>query len=394
MANTITNLYRAGYAAVNEVSRELVGMTRSVRKIVSETPVGAGVNQPISIPIVGQMAGEDIDASNIVPQGGNRDIAPVEIDMSKERKVSWHLTAEEQMALENPSGQNNSILQDSIQEAMRTLSNEIEIDLASEYFKSSRASGQTGASGPFTTPNNFTDFSQTSKLLNVNGCPVMRRKMVLNFDTWSQLSGTQSTLWRINEAGNDNVRGYGIPPVLLFGYEISLSDRFPKHAPGAVAGTFAVNHAGGYPIGTTEIAVDGPTGGDSINAGDVVSIADDASASKYVVTEAASDGFTTLKIGAPGLLGAIADDAVITITPAYTPNLAFHENAIVLACRPPASHSVQDVAMESVLVMDEHSQLVFELATYKQYRQTSMEVGICWGVGVPKPEHLVMLISS
>ena len=387
MPNVINSLYRNGFAAINKVSKNLTGMVLASRKVMSMTPVAAGQNQPIRIPIVNPGTVQDITPSNVSSTGTDRSIDYVDINMDKERKVSWHLTSEEQMALENPNGQNEDILQQTVSQAMNSLVTEIEIDLCNLYKDASRAYGTAGTT-PFGTANSLGHFSGTSRILNGNGTPVMNRHLILNLDAWDKLTATQPTLWRVNEAGDSGMREYGIPPK-MFGFQVGLSSQFSSHSKGDA--TQAINKAGGHDIGDTVLTIDGGANTENYVHGDVITIAGDDN--KYIVAVGSGTSSTTVTIQEPGLREAAANNSVISIDDNYLPNLAFHQDAIVLACRPPASNTIQDGASESVLVIDDHSNLIFEMAIYRQYRQTSIEIGICWGVGAVAPRHIATLLG-
>ena len=96
-------------------------------------------------------------------------------------------------------------------------------------------------------------------------------------------------------------------------------------------------NASGYAVGATAIIVDTGTG--AINAGDVVTFAGDSN--KYVVKSATT---TLLTLNAPGLRAAVADNAAITVGDNFTANVAFTQNALVLAARAPASPQGGDSA--------------------------------------------------
>ena len=130
---------------------------------------------------------------------------------------------------------------------------------------------------------------------------------------------------------------------------------------------------------------------DSIKVGDVVSFAGDTN--KYVVREAATNAFTTLKIAEPGLRQAVADNAVVTFQGSYQPSVAFNKNAFMLAMRPPALPEGGDSASDEMVFMDPESMLVFRLAQYKQYLQSSFEAQAVWAVKEIAPEHSSLLLG-
>jgi hypothetical protein len=154
-------------------------------------------------------------------------------------------------------------------------------------------------------------------------------------------------------------------------------------------GTAYTSSAAGFPIGTTSIPV--ITGSGTILAGDVITFAGDSN--KYVVkTGLAAPG--TLVINAPGLLQAIPAAATnMTIGGNFTDNVAFTPNALVLAARAPAAPDGGDSADDTQMVTDPTSGVSFEVRLYREYRRIRYEVGLAWGVGVVKPEHIALLLG-
>ena len=127
-----------------------------------------------------------------------------------------------------------------------------------------------------------------------------------------------------------------------------------------------------------------------LNAGDVISLAGDSE--KYV-THAMAASATSIVINAPGLMSDAADNAAISAQNDYLPSMAVSRNAIHLAARVPALPPGGDGADDRMYIADPTSMLVFEVAVYRQYRQVTFEVGICWGWKTIKPEHSAILLG-
>ena len=91
MANTLTNLIPILYAAMDIVSRELVGFIPAVMK--DSSGLGAAVDQTINIPIVGAVSAFDITAG--ATPGDNGDAAPGNTTMtiSKSRQACHGLAS-------------------------------------------------------------------------------------------------------------------------------------------------------------------------------------------------------------------------------------------------------------------------------------------------------------
>ena len=385
MANNFTGLLPLMFEAVNEVSRELVGMIPSVMRSTEARMTAKG--QSVTVPVVGRFQAEDIVPANISSTGSDIPASYENLIISKSRKVDFHVTGEEVLGLKSEN--EDEIFKQSLMQGMRTLTNEIENDLCGLAIDASRAYGTAGST-PFAMPDELSDIGQIRRILDENGTPMNGRSLVLNTAASANLRSKQPSVFRVNEHGSPMARRMGALGE-LFGMDIGESSQFSLHTKGRVAGTFAINNAAGYPVGTTSLIVDGTGVGDTVKAGDVVTFAGDDN--RYIVAENASGAFSTLEIEAPGLLETVANDVQITIGNNYTPNLAFSRDAFLLGVRPPAMPSGGDAATDREMVMDQHSTLIFEICEYKQYKQTTFEVGIAWGVKTLRSEHAAILLG-
>lgn len=132
-----------------------------------------------------------------------------------------------------------------------------------------------------------------------------------------------------------------------FGVEVFGNQNTPTHAPGTAVSAGgdtagAVNNGAGYAVGITTMAVDGFTGSETVLIGDTFGIA--GQTQKYVLT--ANSTWTTGAGNitfAPGLVAAVADNAVVTFTAmvgtessatTVSQNLMFHRNFAALAIAP------------------------------------------------------------
>ena len=384
MANTLTGLYPIMYNAMNVVSREMIGFISAVSR--DATAEMAAVNQTVRSPVVPAMTASDITPTNIAAAGTDQVIDYVDITINNQRKVTFNLTGEEERGL----GPNNaSIAQQRFAQAFRTLANEIEDDLAGLYVGASRAYG-TGGTTPFATADDLTDLSEVLRILDDNGAPRTDRHVVMGSAAVARLIGKQPSLFRVNEAGDDMARRFGaLMP--MFGAEFHHSGQIKLHTSGIAASPdYLVDNASGYAVGATTLNVDTHTG--AFIPGDVASIAGDPN--KYVVkTGNAGGNDSSLILARPGLRLAADNNDAITFQSSYTANMAFSRDAIQLAARVPAVPSGGDQADDRTIITDPVSGLSFEVSVYRQYRQVTYEVAICWGVKTIKEEHIALLLG-
>lgn len=382
MANTLTNLVADLYVALDVVSREQVGFIPSVT--IDAEVSRAAKDQNVRSFVAPAVAAGDITPGVTPPDDGDQTIGNQTVTISKARRVPLRWNGEQTLAMNNNGPGQLNIKQSQLAQAIRTLTNEMEADLAALHVASSRAYGVANAY-PFAST--LTDSAQVRKILTDNGAPLSDMSLVLNSMAGANLR-TLATLNSAADAGTASLREQGIL-LPLHGFAVRESGQVKTvSAVGNNAGTYAAN--GAHAVGATTITI--KTGTGTILAGDVIYFGTDT-ANKYVVTTGVSNG-TSIVIGAPGLVKALAGDEAVTIVAATARNMAFERSAIVLATRMPALPEEGDLAVDRMTITDPRSGMSFELAMYPQYRQMQYELSVVWGVKCIKPEHTALLISQ
>lgn len=386
MANTITSLIPDVYAALDVVSRELVGFIPSVARDSRADRVA--LNQTLrSFATPANTAGLNITPAMAFPTAAYQTIANKALTISKSRAFPFSWTGEEQYSLDANGPGYLSIRQDQIAQALRAAVNEVETDLAALAYKnSSRATGTAGTT-PFATT--LADSANVLKILKDNGAPESDRHLIINTTTGAAVRSLLQ-LTKANEAADTSLLRQGI--ILdVHGFVIRESAQLSSVTKGTAAGATTDN--AGYAVGATTITL-ASAGTGTILAGDVVTFAGDSN--QYIVATGDSDVSNggTIVLNAPGLRVAIATSATnITVGGNFTPNVAFTRNAFLLATRLPAVPSEGDLAIHREVITDPRSGLSFELAVYPGYRMMHCEIGLNWGVLAVKPEHSAVLLG-
>lgn len=384
MANTLTNLIPDAYVAMNYVSRELVGLIPAVT--LNAEAARAAVGQAVRSYVVPAMAATNITPAVTPPNDGDMTIGSNTLTITKARRVPFRWNGEEQRGLSFGHG-NLTIQQDQIAQAIRTLVNEIETDIAALHTTFSRAYGTAGTT-PFAS--NTGETAQLKKILDDNGCPADARSLVMNTTAGASLR-TLANLTRVSEAGTDQT--------LRNGVLLDLNGLALRESAAIVAGTTvgtaagATTNAAGYAVGTTTLTL-AAAGTGTILAGDIITFAGDTN--KYLVVtgngNVAAGG--TIVIATPGLQVAMsAATKAITVVGTAARNMAFRKQAIHLAQRLPALPDGGDMAVDRTTIVDPLSGLAFEIAQYAQYRQMQWEISCAWGVANMKPEHTALLLG-
>lgn len=373
-SNTLTNLIPTIYAALDVVAREFVGFLPNVLR--NSDVSRAAVGQTITAPVAPPATASDITPGVTAPNDGDQVFTNYTVSMTKARYVPIRWNGEEQLGLNNGGPGARAMIVQQFAQAFRTLTNEMEQDMILTAYKAaSRATGTAGTA-PFGTAGDLTDFSNAAQILDVNGAPIGGRFMIVNAAAMNNIRGKQSVLFKVNEAGTDELLRRGTIGEAE-GFSIGYAPAIKQVVKGAGTG-YLLN--GAAVVGQTALVVD--TGSGTVLPGDCITIAGDTNV--YVVKSGGSGSVVLITINNPGLLQASADNAAITIGNSFTPNIAFQANGLLLATRLPAAPVdingvAQDMADDRTTITDPFSNISFEIALYRQYRQIKYEIGLVWG---------------
>jgi hypothetical protein len=380
MANVLTDLAADIYVAADRVARELVGAITSVKVNSGTERVAKG--DTVRSHFTRAATSVDITPSMTIPEGTDQTVDNKTMSITKSKAVQIPWTGEDMKSVNNGAGF-STIYGDQVMQAMRTITNEVEVDLMTEIYKNaSRAVGTAGTT-PFAS--NFDLIAQARQILVDNGCPVNDGNITMVLNT---LAGTNirnlAQLQKANENGSDEMLRQGTL-LDLQGVRLKESAGVQLHTAGTGSG-YLVD--GALAVGTKVVDVDTGTG--TILAGDIVTFAADTT-NKYVANSALSGG--TFSIAAPGAKVTIADDNAITLGAAYTANSVFHRDAVELAFRAPAQPEGGDAAVDAMTVQDPRSGLVFDIRAYKGFHKAMFSVEASWGVKAWKPEFIANILG-
>lgn len=382
MANTITNLIPDAYSALDVVSRELTGLIPAVTRDPASDR--AAVGQTVRSFVAPAASATDITPAVTPPNDGDQTIGNVAIQITKARRVPFRWNGEQTLGVNNGGPGVANINRNQIAQAIRTLVNEMEADLAALYVDASRSYG-AGTTVPFGTAGDFTDASFARKIIVDNGGPQSDLQLVVNTGAGANLRGKQAD---VDRQGDDALLRQGVLRD-IHGFSIRESAQILTHTKGDAAN--ATTNTAGYAVGATTITL-ASAGTGEILAGDSITFAGDTNQYVVVTGDADVSGGGTVVIAEPGLRQAIPASATdITVTASGPRNMAFARSAIVLATRAPALPDGGDMAMDRTMITDPVSGMTFEIALYPQYRQLQYEISAAWGVKTIKTEHLALL---
>jgi hypothetical protein len=393
MANTLTSLIPTMYAALDIVSRERVGFIPAVtRNADGKGMERAALNQSILVPIVPSTTAEaDNTPAVTAPDTGDQTVGNTEITISKSKHIPVRWNGEETKGLGN-AGTFDTIMRDRFAQAFRRLGNLIEVDLATSYKYASRGVGTPGTT-PFGTAAVLSDFAGALKILEDNGAPSSELQLVLSNASMYNLRGVHSELFKVNEAGTEEMLRNGLVARLM-GFDLHQSGQVAAVTKGTAASSTLTSTD--YAVGSTSLTL-ASAGTGAFNEGDMVNVAGENNGIWYGVRTGDADVSNggTLVLNNPGLtIAQTTNTSAVTVPSAnWSANLAFHKNAIHLITRPPAMPKGGDMAEDAVMITDEVSGITFEVAEYKQFLQTVFHVRVAWGWKATKQEHIAVLFG-
>tara|TARA_R110002020_G_scaffold41283_1_gene121837 strand:- start:10205 stop:11371 length:1167 start_codon:yes stop_codon:yes gene_type:complete len=388
MANVLTDLAADIYTAADIVGRELVGFIPA-GTINANSIETAAVGQTVRSFATREATAVTITPSMTIPEGTDQTVDNKTLTLTKQRGVQIPYTGEDVRFLNGGAGY-ETVYGDQIAQAMRTLVNEIESDLALEANQNaSRAVGTAGTT-PFAS--NFDLVAEARQILADNGMPTNdnRTSLVMNTAASTKLRNL-AHLQRVDQAGGSELLRQGVL-LDLQGVMMRESAQVVSHTKGAGTG-YLINNGSGEAAGQTTLTLDtGTVNTTGIVAGDVVTFAADTT-NKYVVNTGLTAVAGDIVIGDNGLQVAIANNNAMTIGNSFTANIVMHQKAMELAMRAPAKPIGGDAAVDVLVVQDPNSGLVFEISVYKGFSKAMIQVGCVWGYKAWNSDAIAILMG-
>lgn len=377
MANILTDLAADMYTAAQTVGREQVGfIPASTMNMQAAT---AALNDTVRAAFTPKVTAANVTPSMTIPEGTDQTISNKTMTLNSFKSVPIPYTNEDVRHLDNGAGYSTN-LANQIEQAMRSLTNMIEYDIALAATVGSSGAYGTAGSTPFGTANDYTDASNVLKLLKDEGASQFNNQLVINTSAGANFLGKQAA---VNSAGTDSILRQGV--ILdLAGMPIRESAQVQDFVKGT--GTSYTTDTAGYAIGDTVITL--ITGSGTILAGDTVTFAGDTTVYVVAVGNTAPG---TITLAGNGLKAAIAASAVaMTIGASSSRNIAFSKPAIEFAMR---ASDGDDAAVDMMTIMDPVSGLVFAIKEYRGYNKKMIDVSALWGTKVWQPEFVKSLLG-
>ena len=376
MANILTAVQPIAYSAAQEVSNEPFGVISAISASFDDK--GVAIGDTVKVPVLPTKATSDYTPAMQTTAGDDTTPTTVDVAITANKQVTWHLTGEQEQSLMNGDNDNEWFRQQ-VAQAMRALRNLAESAAATAIKQgASRAIGTAGTN-PFATDINA--IPDVRKVLFDNGAPMADLQLVID-----SAAGTSARklgiIQQAYQAGSEEERRSG-DLLRQFGFAIRESAGISLHTKGTGA---AYVTSGSTAPGTAGVAL--VTGTGTVLAGDVVTFAADTN-NKYVVnTGVAAPG--TIQLGRPGARVTIATANALTVGNNYTANLAFERSAVVGIMRPPAMP--ENPIIQRSMISDKYG-MTYLLARIAGDGMATWRLHLAYGFKVVQSEHVAILMG-
>lgn len=378
MSNTLTGFNSANVQGpILAVLRQNAVVPRLCMNLRGSDGVNKG--STIDVPYTGAITARDITAA--ITPAANQDIITGRMQLTFDywQEASFHFTDREAAFLRE------GVISEQMNEALKSIGNAI--DNTGLYELRSHYSYNVGVPG--TTPfaaTSVTALAQAKRILSQQLAPVGDRVFVCDPVAEINLLQVPSILDASQYGGAEGVREGRVGNILGFG--VFVNQNVATLTAGTTAwGTGYSFATGGASAGVTTITVINATCHGIIYAGYMFK----SGAGYYAVytTVTAVTNTNQALVITPALATAAASGDAVTVIAAYTPNVAFHRNALAFASRPatgafsPNTQSVTDPVTGVTLT--------FKITD--EYYQQTMRVSALWGWESMRPQWIVPILG-
>lgn len=376
MANIFTALQPVLFSAAQEVSNEPFGVVSAISASFDDK--GVAIGDTVKVPVAPTRTPKDYTPSMTTTAGDDATAAGVDVTITANKYVDWHLTGEQLRSLENADSDKEWVRQ-LVAQGMRSLRNLAENSCAAAIKQGASRAVGTAGTNPFASDINI--IPDVRKVLMDNGAPMADLQLVID-----SAAGTSARklgiIQQAYQAGSEAERRSG-DLLRQFGFAIRESAGIALHTKGTGASYVT---SGSTAVGVRDIAL--VTGTGTVLAGDVVTFAAD-STNKYVVnTGVAAPG--TISLGRPGARVTIPTSNALTVGNNYTPNLAFERSAVVGIMRPPILPP--NPLMQTTLISDAMG-MTYLLVQVAGDGMVTWRLHLAYGFKVVQSEHVALVLG-
>ncbi|MDJ0712884.1 MAG: P22 phage major capsid protein family protein [Prochloraceae cyanobacterium] len=368
-----------------EVLKDKIFITRRINTDYSNDASKKGAS--IYIPLPPKIIVEDVIPSHIPPPNTPFEVEAAIITLERWRRSAFALTAEQIMQIRDDEPN------DFLKTAATRLAEDINRYILGKMYRASF--NYIGDPTQTAFSDGTSELAQKARrILDVEQAPSEDRSIVLNPYADEKAAGLQLFI-RVDQSGSDTTLRTG-----EIGNRINFSwwstQQMPDHITAdGLDGAYQIDSTTHQP-GDKQVTISLVTGSPNVDfvEGDLFHVAGDSQS--YVVTRAAGINSTLLLEYSPKAKTAWADDAIISVVPSHSVNLAFQRTSTGFAARPRIEDMIQmqlgGKAVDTIVDLDTGLPLTYIIDP--QYHETSHEYSILCGCGVIRPEHIVRIIGK
>jgi hypothetical protein len=394
------------FRALNMVNNEKTDAIDAVT--LNSDLAQAVVGQTITYPIAPAKTLYDVtaQANPVDINGDTAGTGTMSITDSKAAAFKWNGEEQRQLAL----GGISQYYADQTAQCIRAIRNYVESAIITKAAISACRAVGTPGTAPFafngSTVSGMENFADSLKEMEDNGTPDADIHMILGTTPAAAVRKIPN-LFKANEAGMDRMLRTGTIGQIE-GFNVGVSPQIKtRHTPGASTGNVLDGAAAAGPSTTPQvIAIHNGTG--AIGIGDIVKFASDTTHQYVVLSTTGGASPTSITIAAPGLYiaGATGDAITVIGTGAQTflASPFFSRDAIHLVARQPmlpvglggtatGVTGAVGTLIDCKLLPDPRSKLVYQVCAWMEHRQITIEFALAFGVGVPNPQNLFLLVG-
>ncbi|MGL5004679.1 MAG: P22 coat - protein 5 family protein [Casimicrobium sp.] len=376
MPNIFTALQPVLYSAAQDVSNEPFGVVSAIAASFDDK--GVAIGDKVRVPIAPTAVTSDYVPAMTTAAGADATAANVEVEITANKSVTWHLTGEQLRSLEN-GGNDNEWVRQMVAQGMRALRNGAEIACATAIKEGASRAVGTAGTNPFASDINI--IPDVRKILFDNGAPMADLQLCID-STAGTSARKLGIIQQAYQAGTDQERRSG-DLMRQFGFSIRESAGIQLHTKGTGA-SYVTSGATAPAVRNVALV----TGTGTVLAGDVVTFAADG-ANKYVVNAGvAVPG--TITLGRPGARATIATGNALTVGNNYVPNLAFERNAVVGIMRPPV---MPPNPLHQTTLISDSMGMTYLLVQIAGDGMATWRLHLAYGFKVVQGEHVALVMG-
>lgn len=383
MANTFTALAPKILTRVLPVLRQNAVFPRLINSGADMDRSRRKPGQTIDIPVSVAQTAAAITNSNSQP--ANTDVTPttVQLTLDQHYGTRFHISDADATRIDA----DGLFIPGQINEAVKALANQIDQSVASLYKDVYEYVGTAGTT-PYASEAQFnTDWSKGAGVkLTDNLAPEDGRSVVNN----AAGRGNLQSLAMFTSAERVGHQGGLIKGEIgeKLGAGWFMDQNVQSHTRGTLAGSPLVDQAD-VAIGDTTVDVDAGSLTGTVVVGDVFTVAGDTQTYTVTANATAAGNAITGMAFTPAAKVAWADNAAITFVADHVANLAFHRDAFAIGF---AELDGSDFGLANVSsIVDPFTGATLRLEASRQYKQTTWEFDVLWGVKTVRADQAVRI---